>query len=236
MLEVDKQSIIGAGSALNVLPLPGKVIAVREGKRNVYRDTAAAIFLKGATWIGQSPPRTEDPQIVAQIGPHHIFVFTADSEAELVGKVEGYVRKKYQEKAKPAISMEMRKIVRSYIDRGYKHFAFDLIETSPALKRKHTIVYEFESEFLYYPLAISAVGGQGDTVVSLAVITAAEVTKYRGLRPEQIRATTKVNLTSDELATLDKDLARLMEGSKASGRIWQVQGKLESFGVDIECK
>ncbi|MDR3108142.1 MAG: hypothetical protein LBU65_00440, partial [Planctomycetaceae bacterium] len=135
--------------------------------------------------------------------------------------------------------------------RGFKYFAFDLVMVKKDENTKEAIAYHFESNFVYYPMVISGVGGTGKTKVELVVFSKGGLTKNNGLnvinedenkhpytgyvygRNKESGEGGTVEITNAELNGLDPAFGKLFDGGGAKGRIFIIEGELDKFDKDV---
>jgi hypothetical protein len=117
-------------------------------------------------------------------------------------------------------------VTQSYIAQDINFFVFDFIEVTSEPKSIEPIVYRFDTDFLYYPLKISALA-EGWTDINLFLLTplpldlhwlpagselpqGMEIGKFYGRKgPEFIQ----FKVSEDELASIDGNVASLLEGN-----------------------
>ena len=147
VLSVDQKSLIGKGAAMNVLPMSGKHIDVREGKVELFTEAVELITSKP---IGR-PIRISKVQST-KIGPHNISVVRseghdADSkEDEFADAIQKYVKEEFGSEGVAALTDRAKKVIEGYLKAGFEYFALDLVKAAPTLSTKNAIVYHFESE------------------------------------------------------------------------------------------
>lgn len=231
-LATEQQAFKGAGAALSVLPLPGKPIEIKEGDRDLYANSSA-MLAKKLVGSAKKPVVAE-----AKIGAHNIFVVEASTVDQFVEEVNSYVAKKFGEQAEPLMTGHIRETIEHYVKGGFRYFAFDLILNAPDLEVKQAIQYRFESDYVYYPLYISRLGGTGATTVDVVVFTSGGLSKvHKGaLSADAISSTTSANFTHDELQELSTDLATMFADAGAMGRKWTIKGTLDGFNGDVMMK
>lgn len=230
ILSVQQQSLLKEGTVLSVLPLPGKPISVERADPKIFND-AFTLYRNRLGDGGRAIGRDLKILIQRDIGAHHIVIVEAEDQKTFLGYVQAYVGKHVKNGA-ALFTDETKKVIQAYLNSGFKYFAFDLQKVNPELKVKEALAYRFETEWLYYPLAISRIGGSGNTKVQMFVVTPGSVNQYKGLSDKHINATQTVDLTADDLKKLDPTIAVVM-GGPAKGRIWTILGKLEEFTADL---
>jgi hypothetical protein len=162
-------------------------------------------------------------------------VIEAESTDQFVKEVEEYVTNKFGENAQPLLTGHIRETIQHYVGQGFRYFAFDLILNKPELEVKQAIQYRFKSDYVYYPLYVSRLGGTGDTMVEAVVFTKGAINQVkRGALPDsQINTTRAVAFTQEELNALSPDLGNLMGAGGAQGRKWTIEGEISSFTGDV---
>jgi hypothetical protein len=229
VLMTEQQAFKGEGAALSVLPLPGEPIEIKEGDKELFANASAEIA-KRLVGAAKKPVIAE-----ARIGAHNIFVIEAESTDQFVKEVEEYVTNKFGENAQPLLTGHIRETIQHYVGQGFRYFAFDLILNKPELEVKQAIQYRFKSDYVYYPLYVSRLGGTGDTMVEAVVFTKGAINQVkRGALPDsQINTTRAVAFTQEELNALSPDLGNLMGAGGAQGRKWTIEGEISSFTGDV---
>jgi hypothetical protein len=103
-----------------------------------------------------------------KIGAHDITVVEASRADEFAEWVRGFLARNGVE---GDVSLEKYEpVLAHYFGRGFRYFVLDLVSVGPDVRSVEPIFYQFDSDFLYYPLVItSPVGGKGEIV--LFVIT-----------------------------------------------------------------
>ena len=170
--------------------------------------------------------------IEKDIGAHHIIVVEADDQKSFLAQVQAYVGRNVQGGG-ALFTEDAIKVVQAYLDAGFRYFAFDIQKVHPDLKVKEALAYRFESEWVYYPLLVSRIGGTGDTKVQLFVISPDVLNQYKGLKDDRIASTDAVELTPADLKKIDPKIAEVMGTKPAKGRIWTITGKLDGFDADL---
>ncbi len=65
------------------------------------------------------------------------------------------------------ISPEFEDTISNYLNKGIDHFVFDVIETGDETKTINPLIYQFKTDYLYYPLEITATSDVGDSLSSI---------------------------------------------------------------------
>ncbi|MCA9071797.1 MAG: hypothetical protein KDA84_22875, partial [Planctomycetaceae bacterium] len=180
ILSTDENSnVAGGGAAMSVLPLPGKPISILPASTEAF-DKATSLIQRKLNQVAKGHSVLE-----AQIGTHHIFVWQLDSPDDFANQVRAYIKEKYAGQADALVTQETEKVIQYYFAQGFRYFAFDLAFMTAKPQTKVAIAYRFESPYVYYPLVVSRIGGQGKTRVTLAVFTPGLLHHFKGLRHEQ---------------------------------------------------
>ena len=165
------------GVYMSVLPLPGKPSGYRiaEGSNAIW-NKSENIFLEAFAKDGLKANGAEDLGLEKEIkiGAHQLFIWKIDGFENFMDQIQAYLGKKYQgKKVVPLITPDLKKIMESYVKKGYRYFAFDLVTETGKISTKNTILYRFETprNELYYPLVISQSGGYGNTAIDLLIIS-----------------------------------------------------------------
>ena len=95
-----------------------------------------------------------------EIGAHNITVVMASDAVDLIIWTNTFL-------SASGVSQNItlgsfQTVIEEYVNRGFKHYALDLVTFRPQEKSTNPILYRFNSTTLYYPLLItSPVGGDG---------------------------------------------------------------------------
>lgn len=230
ILSTDENSnVAGGGAALSVLPLSGKPISILPASTKAFDDATAMIKQK-LSLVAKGKMMLE-----AKIGTHNIFVWRLDKPEDFANQVRAYIKEKYSGEADALVTEETEKIIKHYFAEGFRYFAFDLAFMTDKPETKVAIAYHFESPYVYYPLVVSRIGGEGDTRVTLAVFTPGMLHNFKGLRHEEIKVfgDKSVDLTAADLKPIDEGMAELMGEGQFKGRIFEISGRINAFNGDL---
>ncbi|NLE38349.1 MAG: hypothetical protein GX621_10030 [Pirellulaceae bacterium] len=230
ILSTDENSNVeGGGATLSVLPLPGKPISVLPASTKAF-DDATAMIKKKLSMVAKGTMLLE-----AKIGTHNIFIWKLDSPDDFADQVRAYIKEKYDGKADALVTEDAEKVIKQYFEQGFRYFAFDLAFMPEKQETKVAIAYRFESPYVYYPLVISRIGGEGKTRVTLAVFTPGLLRHFKGLRHEKVQVfgDKSVDLTATDLEPIDPEMAKLMGTETFKGRIFEISGQINAFEGDL---
>lgn len=230
-----KAIVEGEGAALSILPLPGKPISVTRGEDDLFKKCRDAITAKrGLT--------SREPLIDVKIGAHNIFVLqvqdgsdVSSMAANIEAQIQDFISKRFGGEAEGLIGDSTRDIIEDYISRDFRYFSFDLIDSTTTEEIKVPIQYRFESEYCYYPMVISKIGGTGNTEVEIVAITQGSLNQRTetSLKFEDVESDESVTFSSNELLRLSPDIQKLFGANGAVAREWYVEGDMKSFAGDI---
>ncbi len=157
---------------LEILPLPSKPI-VEAASFQSFEEIQNLIWNEGLnmlTYGSKNEARSGSVEVVfhEEIGAHNITVVKASDASELGGWMNNFLEKSGVDDAVSLGSFESA--VEGYMNRGFRYYVLDLITVSLEERSVDPILYKFDSDFFYYPLAITSPVG-GDTEITLFVLT-----------------------------------------------------------------
>jgi hypothetical protein len=166
ILSTDMKSSQSA-QVLEVIPLPSVPIVDKGSTQS---------FVKLATML-ESHERQKDHytevkiEFHQKIGAHDITGVEAHNADKFVEWVDNYTEK--HNILSVEIPSNFKDAVSHYIDRDITFFVFDLIETDESVSSIDPIVYQFKTDYLYYPLEITAAShvGHSQSQMTLFFIT-----------------------------------------------------------------
>ena len=178
---------------LEVIPLPAKP-EVRLGTFKTF-EIAQQLMVDKHEWAcahgGASAKLLKQFEpagritFARKIGAHDLAVAEVLDGERFVNYVQDYLRQRYQTPAAP-IRPEFVRIIQSYLDEGFRWFAFDVIALDGTPRSREPIEYRFASDCVYYPLRISTLE-RGRTQVELLVFTRHGATRFLGIGSGQVR-------------------------------------------------
>ena len=237
-LTTNEQSVVGSRPMISMMPLPGAPIVIKESDKDIIKRAYNLVQKK----ILEHPDHGNiggilDVVYTTEIGVHKIFVWKIDNVETLRNDINQFIAKTYGKEYSALISKEGYAVIKQYIDRGFQYFAFDLVKVDGrAEKSKVTILYHYKSNFAYYPVAISQVGGTGITSIVLTMISPAGFNKIGvslgGMDADTLSKVRQggvdVDLSLGDLRTIDPSLANLFANAgKAKARIFEFTGNID---------
>ena len=121
--------------------------------------------------------------LTAKIGVHDFIAveITNQDDADLGRRLQqwldAYLSTRYgMDKAKVVITPQALQIIKTYRQKGFNHFVFDLVVvpkqgTAGLHDGKMPVLYRFRTKGAYYPLVVSKIGGVGKSFVSIALFS-----------------------------------------------------------------
>jgi len=235
-LTTNEQSVAGTRALISIMPLPGAPIAIKESERAVITRARNLVDKKIAE-AGKTLDSGLALVFKTEIGVHKIFVWKIDSIDTLRNDINQFIAKTYGKEYSALISKEGYDIIKKYNESGFKYFAFDLVlADGKAEKTKVTIMYHYKSNFAFYPVAISQVGGTGVSTIALTMISPGGFNKVGvsmgGMDEAMLRNARKggieVDLSLNDLRSITPPLADFFANTgKAKGRIFEFTGNLD---------
>lgn len=227
---------------LNVVPLPGRPIDVMQADSKVFEKTKELLEEKyDAQALGSGFPAI----MYKKIGSHEIFVWEIDQKENFKNALLTYVKETFKGKFVINFTKEMEDVINSYFKRGFKYFAFDLAHVEEENTTREAIAYYFHSQFLYFPLVISQIGGMPETstTIDMIIMTPNKIhmkpiktNKGKVISDDNLYVVLKqaVKFTLDEVEDLDPTLAKVLRGnSKVTVRNIIMKGDLVGFQNDF---
>jgi len=165
-------------TALRIIPLPSEPQRIEQGDFQSFIRVAdlirerfghrSSLFACGMGKEGG----VDGVDIVfhEKIGSHDIWVARTSDATEFIEWAEDFLAQnqiQYQ-----ISSPRLESLAGDYIAEGIEFFVFDLVELSPDQNSVEPILYQFQSDTLYYPIRISSIV-PGYTRMSLFLLTPA---------------------------------------------------------------
>lgn len=212
-----------AASVLQVLPLPSNPSKVEEDSFELFYRLIKIIAKKvntmkrgrpGYGTLGGVEFTGIEITFYKKIGAHEITVVKVSDINQFINWIKNFLLSKGFDN--PEISREFKNSVANYLNRGFKFFVFDIIETNKEKQSVKPLSYRFKSEFLYYPLEITATSHAGLSLsqVSIFFIAKGRINKeiIRNLKLEPgIGFDLYIKLRKSELKEINPELADLFK-------------------------
>ena len=161
---------------LRMIPLPSNPTNIEEGDFSSFSKITEIINKKGKVFgrhkgwgemtltnpLGSegTPPGIEIT-FHENIGAHDVTVVKVNDLDYFLNWIKDFALNKGLETKE--ISPEFRDGISDYLDRDIKYFVFDVIEKTEYKQSINPLIYRFESEYLFYPLKITAISEIGQS-------------------------------------------------------------------------
>ncbi|MCK4733526.1 MAG: DUF2330 domain-containing protein [Methanophagales archaeon] len=228
---------------LEVLPLPSNPTTVEEGSfdsftklTEIINKKVRAIREEGMTKSLGRDAVTPGIEITfhKKIGAHDVTVVKVNDLNHFINWVENFTTEMGFEHTE--ISSEFENSVAGYLNRDIKFFVFDVIESSEDKQSIKPLIYRFKSDFLYYPLEITAASDAGwsRSEVNIFLIT-------KGIINEDIVEDINlwprtgfyygIELSEEELKEISPEVADLFSSAYVMNAYYS--GKLNRLNKDL---
>lgn len=152
---------------LELIPLPSNPTEIEEGNLQSFTKLAnilnQKIKHKEQKSLTKSLQTTQPPGVEItfqkKIGAHDVTIVKVNSLDDFSSWVKDFLENKGLENIEP--SPAFSNTLSNYLNRNVSHFVFDVIETNESLQTLNPLVYRFKSDYLYYPLEITATSDVG---------------------------------------------------------------------------
>ena len=227
---------------LEILPLPSNPIKVEEGNFDSFTKLTEIVNKKIRAirererykGFGRKAVTGVEITFHKKIGAHDVTVVKVNDLDYFINWVRNFTTSKgfkYTE-----ISSEFKNTVASYLDRSIRFFVFDVIDVSKDRQSIKPLVYRFKTDFLYYPLEITAASDakRSFSEVNIFLITNGIINKTvirdANLWPEA-GFKYSIELTKNELKEISPEIADLF----SSAYVMNVHyfGLLERLNKDL---
>jgi hypothetical protein len=229
---------------LEVLPLPSKP-NVEEGTSGSFEAIQNLMMKNLPRAAGAEEKARLEIVFHEWIWAHDVTVVRATSAEDLSRFIADYAR--VMNVPQPGIVERTREILTDYLERGFKYWVFDLVNLNSDTRSLEPIIYEFQSQSLYYPLKVSSTA-KGSTEILLYLITLEEIDE--GSLPPKVRFAHYVpgdqpivfQVTHEELASIDSKIPALFAPVALTypqpPAVWlttvKYEGELEDLDFDLE--
>lgn len=208
---------------LELIPLPSNPTKVEEGSSESFTKLVEIMNRKAGEMrektLAPGTRRAEVPGVEItfhkKIGAHDVTIVKVNDLDYFINWVKDFSTNRGFEYIE--LPSNFKTTVSNYLNRNIDHFVFDVIETNESSQTINPLVYRFESDYLYYPLEITATSDAGWSssrvnifliakgVVNQTVITDAKLFPRVGFGEYSIE------LTRDELREISPELEDLFK-------------------------
>lgn len=230
-------------AVLEVIPLPSEP-KVKLGSFQTF-EAAQKLIVEKRMWAcahgGAKADLASAPQDAGRItfaermGAHDLAVAEVNSPTGFVDFVQNYLRDRYKSPDAP-IRPEFVKVIQSYLDDGYRWFAFDVIQMDGKVQSRQPIEYRFKSDRVHYPLRISSLE-KGKTEAELLVFTVNGGKEFNGIAAKDVAREPAVDVLPSELRPLSADWTGFF-GQKPAIVVeqWKIRGESSKLTRDVAVK
>jgi hypothetical protein len=228
-------------AVLEVIPLPAEP-KVNLGDFETF-EAAQKLVIDKRMWVmahaGAPAGSISIPEKAGKItfqkklGAHDLAVAKVLDKSGFTGFVQKYLQDHYQTNEAP-IRPDFLEIIQSYVDSGYRWFAFDVITLDEKnLQSREPIEYRFASDHVYYPLRISGLES-GKTEVELLVFSEHAANHFMGLSLDRLSLEQPLPVTADEVERLNTQWAGFFgKTGKLTLNQWRVSEESAKLDRDI---
>lgn len=230
-------------SVLEVIPLPGEP-KVRLGSFKTFEAAQKLVVEKRMWACAHGGAKADAAAVPAQagritfaekMGAHDLAVAEVANPDGFVQFVQNYLHERYQVSDAP-IRPEFVKVIESYLNEGYRWFAFDVIEMDGSVQSREPIEYRFKSDRVHYPLRISSLE-KGKTEAELLVFTADGAKRFEGIPASEMDIEPALGVSPNEVYKVDDKWSGFF-GNKTSLIMdqWSVEGESAKLTRDVKVK
>lgn len=211
---------------LEVIPLPSNPTKVEEGSFDSFTKLSEIVNKKvRAMRKGIGRPLGLSMEVVTpgveitfhkKIGAHDVTIVKVNDLDYFLNWVEDFIINKGFEYTE--ISSEFKNSVTNYLNKDIKFFVFDVIETAKDRQSIKPLIYRFKTDFLYYPLEITATSDAGGSISEVNILLIA-----KGIIDESIVSNVNlwpttgfdynIELSKNELKEISPELADLFKSN-----------------------
>ena len=235
---VAKSTSSRSEAVLSVIPLPGKPISIERLNCRLasFDELLEKKFNEAGIISGKAAPAFDSQY--PRIASYHVFVLNIDVMDTLVSEIKNYIDQVYSRDVLVDISPEEMAILQSYWDRGFRYFAFDISVLSDQPTCKMPLMFHFQSPQVYFPLHVGAIGGTGETLVDLIVLTPDKIVLSGAVKDEDVIlvGNTIVNIELSELETIQPAIVEFFRKNGCTSvliRTFLIEGKTDQFKGDF---
>ncbi len=223
-------------SILEVIPMPAEP-EVKLGNFESF-EKMQKLLVEKTMWkvaSGGGIPGIKAPENAGKItfhermGAHDLAVVEVLDSAYFSEWVLEFLAKKGATQAD--MPDEFLTIIDNYLDRGFKWFVFDVIETSDKVQSRQPVQYRFKTDSLFYPLEISTLE-KGKTSIDLLLVTQTELSDYPVVKAS-MRRDDAFTASLTDIQDVSPEWAQLMASPSVTIQRVGIKGKLGKMKTDF---
>ncbi|HDP69855.1 MAG TPA: DUF2330 domain-containing protein [Actinobacteria bacterium] len=234
---------------LETLPLPSNPTKVEEGSFESFKKLNEIIARKYETIQKEKGIRAAGASngveitFHKKIGAHDVTVVKINDLDYFLDWVKKFTAEKGLKQKE--ISPKFKQTVAGYLEKNIRFFVFDVIETSENKQSIKPLVYRFKTDYLYYPMEITATSdaGQSYSAINIFLIT-------KGIMSRSLLWNTGlwpvtgfdffIELNKDELKEVSPEIAALFGSAYVvnayhAGYLNELNKDLVVYSSDLHC-
>lgn len=226
---------------LELIPLPSNPTKVEEGSSESFTKLVEIINrkvreMRTKTLTKKAKALGVEITFHKKVGAHDVTVVKVSDLDYFINWVKDFLTSKEFEYVE--FPSNFKTTISNYLNRNINHFVFDVIETNESLQTINPLIYRFKSNYLYYPLEITATSdvGWSSSRVNIFLITKGiinpTVVRNAGLYPRIGFNEYNIRLTRAELKEISPELEDLFK-SDAFVMNAQYFGPLNTLKKDL---
>lgn len=205
---------------LELIPLPSNPTKVKKGSPESFTKLVEVINKKAremrqkAFGKGVETPGVEIT-FHKKIGVHDVTIVKVNDLDYFINWVKDFSTDRGFEYT--GLPSNFKTTVSNYLNKNIDHFVFDVIETNESSQTINPLIYRFKSDYLYYPLEITATSDVGWSSSKVNVFLIAKgivnqtVVRNTKLHPRTGFDEYNISLTREELREISPELEDLFK-------------------------
>lgn len=226
---------------LELIPLPSNPTKVEEGSSESFTKLVEIMNRKTKEYREKALTRgVEVPGVEItfhkKIGAHDVTIVKVNDLDYFINWIKDFSTNRGFEYTE--LSSNFKTTVSNYLNRNIDHFVFDVIETNESSQTINPLIYRFKSDYLYYPLEITATSDAGWSSSRVNVFLIAKgivnqtVIRDAKLYPRVGFGEYNIELTRDELREVSPELEDLFKSDPFVMNV-QYSGPLNTLNKDL---
>ncbi|RLG24223.1 hypothetical protein DRN77_02845 [Methanosarcinales archaeon] len=228
---------------LEVITLPSNPVSVEEGSFDSFMNITEIINRKSKDIAGKKKSlgvgRDTGPGIEItfhkRIGAHDVTIVKVNDVDCFIDWIKDFTEREGFEYTE--LSSRFRNGVTGCIDRNITYFVFDVIRIGEDEETVKPLVYRFESDYLYYPLEITAISDAGSSYADVNVFLITEgMINERAVRDAKLWARAGfrygIQLNKQELEDISPEIGDMFESDPFVMNAYS-HGRLDMLDEDL---
>lgn len=228
---------------LEVITLPSNPVSVEEGSFDSFMNITEIINRKSKDIAGKKKSlgvgRDTGPGIEItfhkRIGAHDVTIVKVNDVDCFIDWIKDFTEREGFEYTE--LSSRFRNGVTGCIDRNITYFVFDVIRIGEDEETVKPLIYRFESDYLYYPLEITAISDAGSSYADVNVFLITEgMINERAVRDAKLWARAGfrygIQLNKQELEDISPEIGDMFESDPFVMNAYS-HGRLDMLDEDL---